>query len=275
MKVKALIAGLMLAAGAGSAHATIATGSTASGELFLSVWDQTAQQSYSQDLGIDLSQFILNTNAGGFNSNASWTVALNPSVWGQFFNAANAGSTVYNVVAGNGSNAGLNSLAHDYGYLSSFNSANPAPVAQGGISQILVVGSNIASKAVAYNGADPVNDALNAAKIFSSSSPGYYPLAFGSTFNGAVPTSQSNQALFGGISLAVFHGLDPVLGTDPDTGDAMILDRFDILPGTFQLTATELRYTVGSAPVPVPAAVWLFGSALAGLLSFARRGSRV
>jgi len=262
MKAKVLIASLALAAGAGSAHATIATGSGAQGELFLSVWDQAAQQSYSQDLGIDLAQFLLNTTPGNaFNSNVAWSVALNP-VWGSFFNSANAGATVYNVAATK--QTGLSSRSQTYGYLTSFNTANPLPVIDGNIAQVQGVDGVIQTKAALYNGADEVNIAQNDAKIWSSASDSYYNTLWGNDFNFSVPSSQNNQGVYGGTTLALFHGLDPVTSG---------VDRWVTL-GSFQLTPTALTYTPGGAPVPVPAAFWLFGSALAGLLGFSRRANR-
>lgn len=267
MKAKVLIASLVLAAGAGSAHAAIVTGETGSGELFLSVWDQTAAQSYNQDLNVDLAQFLANTNVNGFNSNASWSIALNPTVWGSFFNAANAGATVYNIAAAKLDNASFNALSANYGYLTSFNTANPAPAVNGHVNQIGTVGATIVNKAGLYNGLGTGD-----ANVFSSASAAYFDNEWGNTFNQQVSVSQRNDGLFGASTLVYFHGLDPVLGQD-EIGDPVVLDRWDLLPGTFQLTATQLTYTVG-APVPVPAAVWLFGSALAGLLGFSRRGNR-
>lgn len=268
MKFKVLFASLALALGASSAHAAIVTGETGSGELFLSVWDQTASQSYSQDLNVDLAQFLANTNVNGYNSNASWSIALNPSVWGSFFNAGNAGATVYNIAAAKLDNASFNALSPNYGYLTSFNSANPAPTVNGNVNQISGVGTTIVSKAITINGLGSGD-----ANVWSSASPAYFDSEWGNTFNGNVPISQRNDGLFGATTLVYFHGLDPVLGQD-EIGDPVVLDRWDLLPGTFQLTATHLNYTVGSAPVPVPAAVWLFGSALTGLIGFSRRGNR-
>ncbi|QSA97267.1 VPLPA-CTERM sorting domain-containing protein [Methylococcus sp. EFPC2] len=266
MKLKALFAGVVLALGANAANAAIATGETSSGELFLSVWDKTAQVSYSQDLNIDLFQFLTNTSAGGFNSNASWSVALNPA-WAGFYNPANAANTVYNVAAADLDNGKLNAVDQTYGYLSSFNTSNPAPVPANNVAAVSTPAKEIVAKAIVYNAN------LADAEQYSSG-PSYYPNAWGSDFNTKVPVNQSNDAAIDQVLAAVFHGLSSTLGTDPDTGDLFVQDRFDILPGKFQLTATELKYTVAPATVPVPGAVWLLGSALAGFVSIARRGKR-
>lgn len=267
MKLKALIAGLALAAGAGSAQASI--GLTTNSELFLSVWDQTAQQSYSQDLGVNLAQFLTNTNVNGFNSDASWSVSLN-SVWGQFFNAANASATVWNVAAGNSAGGASLHPSQTYGYLSSFNQANPAlpaPNNAAGPSQITATNSVISSKVAIINGAD-TTVATNSAAIWTSADPAYYGSSWGGDFNQKVPVTQSNQGVYGEVLATIFHGLN----IDRDAGNKTV-DRWVTLPGTFQLSGNSLSYSVSA--VPVPAAVWLFGSALAGLVGFSRRGNRV
>lgn len=65
--IPTLTAAVLLALGAGSAQAaindgnpygTVGTGSGSSGELFLSVWDATAQESYSLDLGVTVQQLL-------------------------------------------------------------------------------------------------------------------------------------------------------------------------------------------------------------------------
>ena len=93
MKVKALVAGMALVLGANGAHAAIATGTSGPGELFLSVWDKTAQQSYSQDLNVDMFRFLTDPSYAFYKGN-TWSIALD-SVWTQFHNPANAGQTVY------------------------------------------------------------------------------------------------------------------------------------------------------------------------------------
>jgi|GEM_PF-1672189 len=45
--------------------------------------------------------------------------------------------------------------------------------------------------------------------------------------------------------------------------------------GAFTLSANNILSYQGVSEVPVPAAVWLFGSALLGMLGFTRRGSKV
>lgn len=56
------------------------------------------------------------------------------------------------------------------------------------------------------------------------------------------------------------------------------LNEFDnqiVQLGTFTLSANNILTYQGVSEVPVPAAVWLFGSALLGMLGFIRRGAKV
>ncbi|MDP3529393.1 VPLPA-CTERM sorting domain-containing protein [Methylicorpusculum sp.] len=56
--------------------------------------------------------------------------------------------------------------------------------------------------------------------------------------------------------------------SDPNIGTSSTLPRVAEQLGSFTLTS---EYQLAYAPVPVPAAVWLFGTALAGLLGLGRR----
>jgi len=53
------------------------------------------------------------------------------------------------------------------------------------------------------------------------------------------------------------------------------LDNSIIQLGAFTLSANNILTYQGVSEVPVPAAVWLFGSALLGMLGFTRRGAKV
>jgi len=53
------------------------------------------------------------------------------------------------------------------------------------------------------------------------------------------------------------------------------LDNSVVQLGTFTLSANNILSYQGVSEVPVPAAVWLFGSAVLGMLGFTRRGTKV
>jgi len=58
-------------------------------------------------------------------------------------------------------------------------------------------------------------------------------------------------------------------------GELSGLDNTFTKLGTFTLSANNILSYQGVSEVPVPAAVWLFGSALLGMLGFTRRGAKV
>ena len=69
-------------------------------------------------------------------------------------------------------------------------------------------------------------------------------------------------------------GADAIVtcGVDWGVGDSFVLDYEAVVPsGAFQGVAYQLHLTGTVAAIPVPAAVWLFGSGLLGLVGVARR----
>ena len=84
------------------------------------------------------------------------------------------------------------------------------------------------------------------------------------------PTSPDRGAIDMGT------GADAVVtcGVDCGLNDTFTLDYTAVVPsGAFQGVAYQLHLTgtIGGAVIPVPAAVWLFGSGLLGLVGVARR----
>lgn len=264
MKLKALAAGVALVLGAGGAHATIATGAsgTGPGEFFLSVFDPVAQKSYSQDLNVDMFLFLTDSNYQ-FHNSKSWSVALDP-LFGQFYTPANANQTVYNVAATDLDNGKLNSLDPTYGYVTSFNQANPVPVLHDFVGSVSDPGDKARAKAVYYN-IDPADAGIHIPGTFQ-----YYTLDWSNDFGGKIPASENNQGKLNEVLDVWLHGLNAVYGID-ELGDPYIRDRWVKMPGTFQLTPTALHYTVETAAVPIPGALWLFGGALASLIGVRQR----
>lgn len=73
----------------------------------------------------------------------------------------------------------------------------------------------------------------------------------------------------GGVDRFRVLGIDPGLGLDPDDPTEFVIALTFAGDGTFTGTMTALSTEVD--PVPVPAAVWLLGSAFIGLAGIARR----
>lgn len=103
-------------------------------------------------------------------------------------------------------------------------------------------------------------------KSATALSAGTYYIAFSDY---QLTTAEAVQRFNAGDTITAATGINPFTGA---TGQ----DHFDY---TFTIVATDavtgaaLNVNTQFAPVPVPGAVWLFGSALAGLTAFGRRKS--
>jgi hypothetical protein len=90
---------------------------------------------------------------------------------------------------------------------------------------------------------------------------------FGDTFEQAVAISADCSAIsfgFSGSFATCGAAVDPFLGFDQPAFDAIMGNN------TFQLNE-HYKFVVSENVVPIPPAVWLFGSGLLGLISVARR----
>jgi hypothetical protein len=121
MKMKmTLVAGALALAMAGQASAAILGGSgSGNGDLVLSIWDATTQVSYTADLGITLDQFmgtgapVVNVGASFVAGNAgnnglSQTFTADATLTSFLAGVAATDTTSWNVVAMDGTGAGLN-----------------------------------------------------------------------------------------------------------------------------------------------------------------------
>lgn len=250
--VKVLAAAVALAA-SGLANAAIdAPGSAANGgELFLTVWDSTLGNEASFNIG-------LNLNAGNFNGNGSYTFSniFSDSVFTANFDANNfltQSNWKWNVVAADGRVGDGESIVSTS--VSSSVSVNNAAVA-GGTAQTIGYQANLgACDSCGTNG--NIN-ALTYAGSF-----------WGSDLNASVPTINNAGSL--GSSLYFFKATDNQYPDYETTGlDPATLQQYAY---TWKLDSNgTLTYNASvGAPVPVPAAVWLLGSALVGLVGVARR----
>jgi hypothetical protein len=281
MKVKALLAGLLLAA-AGTSHAAIiadgvssvsggapaGTGTTANvtdgGDMFLIVHDEVLDTTYVQNLVTDMVDF----------KNSLWTANTSFALdqLGRDF-LATAGSTFqWAVFAGNnirGFAGGRGGVYTAYG-----NVADWGLLTTGGIDGTATgfnPGVNELSSVVNTNLGQTVIGAVNtglSATVNSAVFPANDAANFGprgTTLGGAAVYNGNGSNAFLGETNTLWFLSNDYLHT---VGGVPFVKAL----GNITLTGTSLNFaTANQTAVPVPAAVWLLGSALAGFATVARR----
>ena len=249
--MKMLAASVALAA-TGSANAAIVLTDVYNGpgELFMAAWDRAGQQSYSLDLGIRVDEFLANPSQ-----------VLSYDLTGDSNFAPFIGNTdvVFTVTGGDYSFWDVNT----YGWLSTVvSSYEQTYLAAANQPTIFQVTGKIRTMALNSNAAagDMVDPDLNLSSYTVPGDIGYF----------GDPTWSVN---LGGTSVVAAGAVDTPISfyfagidtTDYWTG---VLTE---MPNAWTLSSSgQLTYAPVST-VPVPAAVWLFGSGLLGLVSVARR----
>lgn len=248
--MKVLAASIALAV-SGAANAAMVTGAGGTnGELFLTVWDQAGAQSYHLDLGVTVADIY---------SNPTNTLNYDLSADANFAGFMGNTGLVYMVSAANTSFADPNT----WGYLSTsnegltaVNSANAA-----GYFPINNAQARISSFAGELNAIDPgtaADTAGNYSAVATEGQAAYFGDGnWGVNMGGNGFTSHQSidsSVAFYGIALP---------------GGSTSVTEFN---NVWTLTSTgSLTFDAGVSAVPVPAAVWLFGSGLLGLVGVARR----
>jgi hypothetical protein len=253
MKLKLIAAAVSLAvSGHAVASIQIPDGSGTS-ELIFSAWDPVSNQSYVMDTGVTFNEITSNLT----NSAYSLNFAVNPSVYGPALGASNPSDILWNVSVADW-------LALDY--------SNYLNYGMVGTSKTPFLLNYSATESAAAQ-----HDQMSAAQR------GAYP--------GPDTDPANNFSYFGTIANGAYAGSTYLWGTNwggqPVNNSASIGDDMgfyyqhaDFLSGTvsredaagrWNFDGTNLTYGAAVSTVPVPAAAWLFGSGLIGLVGVARR----
>jgi len=260
-KIKLLI--IVTGLATGNANAAIDTATTGNGELFFTIWDKVAQIAYTKDLGIRMNDFLPGT--ANASANQSFSLA-GDEYWTGFLSLTDPTSTVWMIGAMDGTNkiapggsrylttskSGLSAIRNQSNLgLFSFDVSNNFLLAVNnyGTHPTQAEGSSLTNKA--NNGNAYPQSIFYNMETWSTKASGWTSTAnVSDKLNFYYLTTSSSSAL-GKVTIGQY-------GTDANTAATWSVN----------VGANTLEYT---APTPIPAAAWLLGSALVGLVGVGRR----
>ncbi|MGR8950262.1 MAG: hypothetical protein ACU84Q_19630 [Gammaproteobacteria bacterium] len=222
---------------------------TGAGELFFSIYDDDAKNSLTLDLNVGVQSFLADPLAG---------VSVQSDALRDFILAGSVNEMVWNV-------AGLNNDGAGPGFSNLFVLTTVTP---GAVVQPFTSDSNLAGaleRAGAYLNA--VNAQIGAGdSIIANSGDGYWGGgAWANSFDGNLPFTNDVPLIGPTEALMVI-----MAGTA--SGGVEVRSHADLAAGFWRVDADSGTVSFG-APVPVPAAIWLFLSGILGLVVRGRGAS--
>ncbi|WP_292428816.1 hypothetical protein [Methylobacter sp.] len=245
---KTLIAAALMI-GAGSANASIANHNGGLNEAYLSAYDITTGKTFTLDTGVTYNQLVANVNNAAYSLNFDLSALSN---WTSFITGATTSAIKYVVAVGN---------TIDFGA-----AITGAPLAT---SPALLFGYDTASAIEIH--ANDINTKIgvinNAANLSTMVLDGEAGDAVGqhgfasSVWGGWIQDPQADYGQSIGFQLGQMDQL---------TGDNIATT----FAGKWLLAGNSLTFSAPAvAAVPLPAAVWMFGAGLMGVLRLNRRKS--
>jgi hypothetical protein len=251
--------------------------SSGSSDLWLFVSDSSAGTSFAEDTGLSLSS-ILPSSSLAANATLATSVGANFSVGASsaltaYINSANAAGQTLNwaVLGGQDPDSTKNGKIEPQGAALLLGSA---PISSGGTIEQMTVG-NLGTALLAFNSDITyltTNGYATGGSVFTwanGSAGGNVWGAGGASANGGSTNfyNQGNGASQAGIALGSSTGLYGFTGN----GGTGQLESYVLGDNLTLSSAGALSISSATSPVPLPAAVWLFGSGLLGLLGVGRR----
>jgi hypothetical protein len=271
--VKAAIAGA-LSLSATAAFANISAPWTNTSDLVLVDENATTHNAYALDLGVTIDQLLpTNSLVTGAVLNTSIQTGINQTIA--------ASSALQSFLAANPASGDLWSLEGGQ-YAGTSNqvaaASNTRPVGAAKMVMTSAIGTTnnqTLSGKIASNLASFENG-IQADIHAPTSPPGLQGLET-ATETGSASTTAGAEARYGFLTVNDFSSLGSAatqLFGFTGNGGSGVLQSYIL--GTASLsTAGTLTFSTGAPPVPLPAAVWLFGSGLLGLFGVSRRRAAV
>lgn len=280
-KLKKLAVAVTLAVGVGQANAAIFDGTSGNGELFLAAYSPSLQTSYIRDLGIRLNDFRYNgttavaSGSYAFNPSASLTATTGSVVANGYSlnfltdslmvnslgnGTSLAGDVVWMIGAMDTTGVGLNGQR----YLTTVNGGAVGGQLNGQLTQFANINGYLSGNNQLGTNVSPNVNGSAIATPATLQTAAYFP-------NPPVNT-WATWATFDAAG-AVGEALPFFFLTPSSTNSTSVASNTQYRTATGVDFAWTLN-TDGSlsyAAVPIPAAAWLFGSGLLGLIGIARR----
>jgi hypothetical protein len=273
--VRFVVAGLLLA-GFATAQAQVKTPESGSSDLWVFVSNQAAHTSFAEDTGIALSSLM---PSGQLAASGSTTV-LSTAISANFTVGATQALTNY-IAAANAAGQTLEWGVLGAQFPTSTATANiKAPgadltVFDAAASAGANIGNNYGLSTIATIGSAFDNDVKYLAPTYTAGGSSYAFSAGNSQTNvwgaGGDTANGGSTNLYNQNPAQDNVGLDSSVSLYGLTGNGDKTSVQSYILGTNLTLSSAGVLSIGSSPVPLPAAVWLFGSGLLGLIGVGRR----
>jgi len=268
MKMKFLVAALALI-GAGVAQAASLPTSATGGSLVFEAWD--GSKSYSQVLNYDFNTVYSAAGKAGVSNN--YSVSLDSG-----FSSLSSSGLLWHVFAGKSANDTTSRI----GVMSTWNSTTTPTINN------TALGSAVSGLTPYYN---TLNTALgtSTSAVVTSSDPAYAGrTAWAGSFGVAAFGNAGGNAVSGfytgsidastvyapGTGVGAFYSFVNSAGSGSQQSVKALYGNAQGTGAWILQSNGTLTYHTADATVPLPAAVWLFGSGLMGLVGIGRRRNK-
>lgn len=256
MKFKLLAVVIAMSAVSHSTFAAIADPDFGQGEAFFSIWDPNTQNSYVQDLGVNFDTLRANLT----NSSYSLSYSIDASIYGSAFGSSNPADLIWNVSVAERIDPDFANF-ENYGIIGTnknFFRLNSAALGQA----IEKHGQMATAQRTAIGGAALDGTIADNFSYWGTIDNGGYAGDCGLwCFNWGGSPGDNTAAI--GESMSFWY----------QQADVFTKDNVSVTEaaGDWLFDGQKIAYAAPVSQVPVPAAIWLMGSGLVGLVGIARR----